>query len=839
MFIKNISIFILITLFPVSFLAQEPLIMPLDTGWLFSQVGKNHFLPAKVPGNVFLDLLANGLIPHPYYADNEKKVQWVSKKDWIYRLDFPMTDSLRDFDNINMVFEGLDTHADVFLNGKKILRSDNMFLRYAADIKKHLKKKNRLEIYFRSPVIYDSLKAAAYHIRLPDNRAFSRKAPYQYGWDWGPRLITMGIWKDVRIEFYNNFKIKDIFIKQKINCDTLASLRAVIEVDSDIDDKLNFDIKDKNSGDIYIAKKIEVHKGKNTVALDFLIKNPKLWYPAGMGKQNLYHFTITADNGKTRIRKDVITGLRTVKLVQQPDSTGSTFYFEVNGSPLYIKGANYVPADNFPSTLDSSRYERLISDAANSNMNMLRVWGGGVYEDDYFYELCDKYGIMVWQDFMFACNFYPAVDTFVENVMQEARYQVTRLRNHPCIALWCGNNEVDEAWFNWGYQKALKYTEQDSLELRLGYIDLFEKKLPAVVDRLIPGIPYIPTSPKIGWGHKEALYSGDMHYWGVWWGEEPFEVYEEKVGRFMSEYGFQAFPSISTLAKVIPPGEMNLTSPALLNHQKHPRGMQLIEKYMRWYFPVPADFEDYVYVSQLLQSYGIIMAIEAHRRAKPYNMGTLYWQYNDSWPVISWSSRDYYGNWKALQYRVKKACRTVIISQVLHGDSIDIYVVSDSMGGIQGNLNLQLMTFEGEILYKKQLQVSIAPGESKVATSLPLRPLMRGYSKDEVLLFAELKSNDNILVEKTIYLSKPLNLKISTNPVDLKIQKHGHRYLLSLSAPYALYGIQLQSNIPGFFSDNYFDMIPGKSYQVTFEAKDSENTIPLKITYRYLCKKQR
>ncbi len=813
--------------------SKRPAIVKIDFNprWQFAMEGDSTFLPAEVPGNVFLDLYNNKKIQHPYFGDNEKKVQWVSRNNWVYKREFSLCSKYLDFENVNLVFEGLDTYAEVILNGKKILNADNMFRKWSVPVKGILRKINEIEVHFTSPLKIDSLKSLSLPYKFPDNRAFTRKAPYQYGWDWGPKLVTMGIWKDAYLEFYDGIRITDVFIRQDHIDDKKADLTAILDIENNASDNIEIEILNNKTGVKYIDKKIKSDSLNSIAEINFSIVNPELWYPNGMGDQNIYEFQIKVKVGDQILHKKIKTGLRTVKLVQKQDSTGSSFYFEVNGIPLFIKGANYVPADNFPSTITPERYEKLISDAALSNMNMLRVWGGGVYESDEFYDLCDKYGILVWQDFMFACNFYPGDSAFVNNVKQEATQQIIRLRNHPSIALWCGNNEVEEAWWNWGYQKALNYSSKDSLEIWNNYVGLFQNIIPSLVEKYSNGTSYISTSPMIGWGHKEALLSGDMHYWGVWWGEEPFEVYEKKVGRFMSEYGFQGFPDIKTLEAVLDTQDLKLDSPALLNHQKHPRGMQLINEYMRRDFPVSDKFDDYIYVSQLVQAYGISKAIEAHRRSKPYCMGTLYWQYNDSWPVISWSSRDYYGRWKALQYHVKKVYDKVIVSSEISNDSLDIYIVSDSMKQIKGNLQLNIMTFEGKNVFDRTIEVNINRDESKKIISLDLKTILPVKIKDKVVLNAIFSSNNKILAEKNIYFVKPKELELTKPNINIETSKTETGYNIILTADKLVKNIRIEPVIEGKLSDNFFDILPNRKYLVSFETNSTDS---LEINYTIL-----
>ena len=801
-----------------------------NVGWQFEY--QDSAYKANVPGNIFFDLFINGIIPSPYFGDNEKKVQWVSNRNWEYFINFDIDAAFLNHDDISLSFDGLDTYAKVFLNGREIISANNMFRKWSVPVKSILKSHNKLKVLFYPPLVKDSVNAAAQSYKFPDSRAFSRKAPYQYGWDWGPKLVGEGIWKEVYLEANDGFLLRDVYIKQNSLDSNLAKLTAILDIENIDEDSISIEIYNNTTKETKILEDITLEKNRNILNFDFEIKNPKLWWPNGFGKPEMYEIIVNLHSKQKVISKGTKIGLRTIRLVQEPDKLGAEFYFEVNGIPVFAKGANYIPQDNFPSSVKEDRYRRIIKDVVKSNMNMLRVWGGGIYEKNKFYDLCDENGVMVWQDFMFACNFYPGNKKFMENVGREAKQQIVRLRNHPSIALWCGNNEIDEAWHNWGYQKSLEYTEQDSIEIWRNYKTLFHSLLPSLIDKFSPSTGYISTSPKIGWGHKEALLSGDMHYWGVWWGGEPFEIFKKKVGRFMSEYGFQSFPDMKTIRDFVEVKDLNLNSPALLNHQKHPRGMQLIKEYMSRDFPVPDKFDDYVYMSQLVQAYGMDIAIEAHRRARPYCMGTLYWQLNDSWPVISWASIDYFGRWKALQYHVKKSYKTVIISEDVKGDSIDIYTVSDSLSNISGTLINRIMDFGGKVISIDSIDVNLLAGESKNIVSYDIKSILNNVSLAEVFMHSVLESGGETIADKLIYFVKPKELKLKKPEITYNITKVDKGYRVTIKSNTLVKNLYLSSSCDGHFSDNYFDLLPDRVYTVLFSPKDiCDKKMELKTKY--------
>lgn len=447
-------------------LIAVPLRKELNEGWQFKQARLSNWYPATVPGVVHTDLINNKIIEDPFFRLNERGMQWIDKEDWIYQTSFQLTPEIMERQNIDLVFKGLDTYADVYLNEKKILETNNMFREWKTDIKAELKPgENILKIYFHSPIKVDIPKwdALPYHYEASNDQSenggifdkkvsvFARKAGYHYGWDWGPRLVTSGIWRPVYIEAWNDARLSDVFIRQQEVSKSRASIVGEIEVQSDKEiDEATLTVTDAASGRVMAGKTVSLHKGNNKISLPFIIRNPRLWWSNGLGEQHLYDFrTALTINNETSDIQSTKVGIRSLKIINRPDKDGKTFYVELNGVPVFAKGANYIPQDNFLPRVTPELYEKTILDAANVNMNMLRIWGGGIYENDLFYELCDRYGILVWQDFMFACSLYPAEGELLENIRQEAIDNVKRLRNHACIALWCGNNECNDAWFNW------------------------------------------------------------------------------------------------------------------------------------------------------------------------------------------------------------------------------------------------------------------------------------------------------------------------------------------------------------------------------------------------------
>ncbi|HMP85884.1 MAG TPA: hypothetical protein PKE63_01330, partial [Lacibacter sp.] len=568
------KVFLLLLCLFVAVRAPAQLRQELHRVWQFRQQGTDAWLPATVPGTVHTDLLQLKRIPDPFFGTNETALQWIDTATWEYRVRFTATAAMRQQEQVDLVFDGLDTDAFIYLNGALLLRVNNMFRQWRIPVKALLRESNELVVHFNSARrVADSLARSSTYA-IPDHpRVHVRKAQYHFGWDWGPTFITCGIWKPAYLEGYR------------------------------------------------------------------------------------YRLTDTP-----------FANPRRVELVRETDSTGQSFYFRIDGQPVYMKGANYIPSDVFLPRLTSRDYHRIIRLAKEANMNMLRVWGGGVYEADIFYELCDRYRINVWQDFMFAGGMIPVDDSFFRNVKAELEYQVKRLRKYKCIVLWCGNNEVEEAWNNWGWQGPFNLHGADSAAVWNAYQRLFHDSLPVWLQQWDGTRPYLPSSPVHGWGRPQSITEGDSHYWGLWWGLQDLEVFEHKTGRFVSEYGMQAMPTWETVKDFTAPADRYLFSDALRLHQKHPTGYQNLQHYLHRYFldsgrVQQLTAEDYTYLTQCLQYFILKNSIAIHRSKFPVNQGTLLWQLNDCWPVVSWSITDYYRRPKAAWYAVKEAYRDDVLPQ--------------------------------------------------------------------------------------------------------------------------------------------------------------------------------
>lgn len=801
-----------------------PVHRTIDVPWEFRQASGDTattWKPASVPVSVHTALLKNKMIEDPFYRDNEEKLQWIEKEDWEFQCVFEADEAVLQKRHIEMVFKGLDTYAHIYVNDSLVLETDNMFRTWAADVKKHLKLgTNKLHIYFESPIkkVETDWKNLGYE--LPGGlRTMTRKAQFHYGWDWGPRFVGCGILQKPTLRAWDDLLFEDVFVTTLTYTPEKARMVARVRYRSDISGPATFAFREGKRKSIE-NRQLMVGVHEDTVTYD--VDNPKLWWCVGLGEPHLYDFTIQLQrNGSILDVANARVGIRTVELVRDkdPDGKGESFYFKLNGVPVFARGANYIPQDIFQDRVEPKHYKKLIEDVLAANMNMLRIWGGGIYEDDLFYQLCDARGILVWQDFMYACALYPGNGRFLKNAAREALDQVERLRQHPSIALWCGNNENNEAWHHWGWQ--MPFNEAQREQLWRDYRTLFLDLLPTYVGNYAGGVPYWESSPKYGRSNPKSTREGDSHFWGVWHDEDPFEAFDKKVPRFMSEYGFQSFPEWRTIQSFTLPEDRKLDSKVMLLHQKHPRGNALIAEYMKRDFRMPKTFEDFVYVSQVLQAEGMRTGIEAHRRNKPYCMGTLYWQLNDVWPVASWSGRDCFGRWKALQYYVREAFSPVAVLPYLQEDSLKIYGVSDLAGDSAVNLQIRALDFSGKLLSEIRLDsLLLRPDSSRLLWQGNLKNLLDGSKPaNSVVELTLTGANSNLLSRRLFYALPARKLNLPDAKVSLSVEAVSGGYLLLLETDKLAKNIFIGTEAEGFFDDNYFDLLPGTRKAVLFRTE--------------------
>lgn len=818
---------------------EKPQVCTLHTNWTFCQVGDTLWSDAKVPGTVHQDLLNHNRIPNPFYGMNEEAVQWVENEDWMYRTSFVVDEHQLSRDAAVLEMDGLDTYADVFLNGALILRSDNMFVGHKVQVKPVLRKGvNRLLVRFRSPVkeVLPQLQTNGFDYPASNDHSpwrtsvYTRKAPYSYGWDWGIRLATCGIWRPVRLVFSDVARIEDYYVCQDAVTQAKADVDNRLEINnvtsSTVSALLKIDYHYSDSDTKEIRKHIELRPGANTVSLPVSIENPHLWMPNGWGEPSLYKFTASLSvDGVEIAKQERNVGLRTVRVVMDDDEHGKSFYFVVNGKPMFAKGANFIPDDALLPNVTQERYKRIFEDVKAANMNMLRVWGGGIYEDDEFYDEADRNGILIWQDFMFACSSYPHDPLFVGRVESEAEYNIKRLRGHASLAMWCGNNEIYEAMRYWGWQR--KYSAEAFAEMECGYNVLFRELLPQMVERLDGTRFYMHSSPyEANWGRPNSWKTGDSHNWGTWHGRKPFESFDTDVPRFMSEYGFQAFPEMKTIRTFAEEKDFELESPVMNAHQKADIGNALIRQTMRLYYRVPEQFEDLVYVGLVLQGQGMRHGIEAHRRNRPYCMGSLFWQLNDSWPVVSWSSIDYYGNWKALMYQSKRAFAPILINAIKEGDDLCVYLVSDELQDHDGVwLDVELMDFDGKVHGKWTQSGMLAANSSVLFMKKRAGELQGKLSAATSLLHFTLKDkNGATLADDVFYFAYPKDQKLPEANIETSVRRRGDAIEMTLKTDKLARDIFVEVPVQGVrFTDNFFDLLPDQRKKITITSPEEHS----------------
>ncbi|OGO13939.1 MAG: beta-mannosidase [Chloroflexi bacterium RBG_16_47_49] len=797
-------------------------IQPLTGNWQFRQVGTIEWLPANVPGSVHTDLMAIGGIPDPFVADNEKRVQWVAESDWIYRHRFNCSPELLTQDKILLVCDGLDTLATIVLNGHELAHTDNMFRRYQWEVKSILNANgvNDLTITFSSPVKYIAEKQAVRALpgvpqAIPGGPHL-RKPPYQFGWDWGPQLPPIGIWKDVRLEGYSEARLAEIHLRQD-HASGQVKVVARIAVQRWGRALLTAAIRITTPDGEIIEKEASI-TALDEVIVKVPIPKPELWWPNGYGGQPLYRVDVSlmrsdASNAEPLDRHMYQVGLRTIELRQQEDQWGRSFVFVVNGVPIFIKGSNWAPADSFPTKISDEYLEGLIRSAAETHQNMLRVWGGGFYEEERFYDLCDRYGILVWQEFIFSCSIYPLdIPAFLENVQVEAIENLRRLRHRASLALWCGNNEMEWGWVDWNWNRP------ELQDLKAAYDRFFHHTLPAWCQTEDPDHSYWPSSPSSGtpFDDPNGQRQGDSHYWDVWHGRKPFTSYRDQYPRFMSEFGFQALPPLATIRTYADEADWNMTSYIMEQHQKNASGNSLMVGQMLDTFRLPKDFVSLVYLSMALQAEGIRYGVEHWRRHPERVAGTLYWQLNDCWPVASWSSLDYFGRWKALHYAARRFYAPIMLSIEDKPPEQAVYVSNDTLEPWEGTANWSLETFDGEILTSGQAPVRAAAQAATQICKLDFCNLISDDNVRKLVFIVELWHGDQLISRQTAGFAPIKHLSLTDPAVRVNLYSEKGQLIAELTSRSLALLVEVSlTNTEVVFSDNYFNLPPGRTTRIS------------------------
>ncbi|MGA7573084.1 MAG: glycoside hydrolase family 2 protein [Terriglobales bacterium] len=820
----------------------ERTIVSLNGGWEFRQRGENSgavqtaWHPAEVPGVVDTDLLRNKLVPDPFFRSNEATLQWIENADWEYRSTFQATPETLKHSHVELVFEGLDGPAEVYLNDKLVLSANNMFREWRVEVKSQLKAgANQLLVVFPSPLV-EARKIAAgdfwrQQTQTPE-KSYLRKAAYEYGWDWGPRFVLSGIWRPAKLDAWDEAKISNLHIRQLDIHSEIAHTVAETEITSAQASAaaVSVEYEYEEGKKVSSSRNVDLHAGVNHIEVPIDIARPELWYPNGYGRQAMYVFRVQVKTGgRVQDEGTVRTGLRSILLRRETDQWGRSFELVVNGIPVFAKGADVIPFDSFPTRVTTAQYRRVLESAKAANMNMIRHWGGGYYETDEFYALCDELGIMVWQDFMFGNEWQPGTYDFKQNVAQEAEYQIKRLRDHPSIVLYCGNNETEVSW-DWHRDITSRLSADAARRMWQDYLTIFSGVLASAVERFAPETPYWPSSPSADYEDiSENYQSGDMHNWSVWHGMLPLRDYEKSIPRFMTEYGFQSFPEMRTVeAFTLPEDRAGILTPVMLAHQKNAAGNAKIRDYMLRDYPEPKDFASFLYVSQVLQAEAIKIGTEHLRRHRPRTMGAIYWQLNDCWPVASWSSIDYYGRWKALQYYARRFYSDLLVSPHQQDGGVAVYVVSDKTTPVAGELRLRVMTFDGKVLIEKKENVQVAALSSKIYLQLPIDEslIAKDIDPTKVAVAADLTVAGSVVSSNLIYLAPTVEIHLPAATLQTELTKSAESYRLRVSSPVLARSVYVSfGQVDADVSDNYFDLLPGQSVEIAIKTTASEDAL--------------
>jgi beta-mannosidase len=776
----------------------------------------DDWLAATVPGTIHTDLMANKLIADPFADLNEKKVEWVAQSEWWYRKEFILPPDFLGREVVELVFDGLDTFATVWLNGVKVGEAYNMFTPWRFNVTKTVKEgKNLVAVCFKPACkVASELEkkfGAAYgslHVENFSARPYVRKAQYSFGWDWGPNLPTAGIWKNTEIIAFDLARLGYLSVLPTEVSAEKAKVEAVAQVFAAKACDVQAKFVVEGFGQRFeqeISQRLSV--GQNFVECEFELKKPHLWWPRGYGEANLYDASVELYSDGVLLDKQAVKcGIRSVKLVEEPDEEGKSFVFQINGLPVFCKGACWIPADSFLPRATADRYEKLLGLASEANFNMLRVWGGGVYEDDVFYELCDRLGLMVWQDFMYACCAYPEDDWFLSEAQREAEEVIRRLRGHVCVVVWCGNNEIQ-----WQFQSVWKDMP------RLFGLPIWDKVLPDVLERLDGTRPYRPSTPYDGEVHNSE-HEGNRHNWVVWSKQVDYPAYLDDKGRFLTEFGWQAAPAMGLLKEYLEPTDWKLDSPAVEAHEKQVDGLKILRSLLALHYPVPDDLEHFALYAQLNQADALKTAV-THWRSRMFKTGgCLIWQLNDCWPVFSWSLIDYGLNPKPAYYAVKRACQPVIAPLIVKDGKAQVYVINETGKNLDLTCRFVVLRFNGERLYVEDKKIAVSAYSSVLVLENALADLPAG---DDCLLFSCLLDGEKVLFEDSRTVLEPKDLKLPAAELNLKVKKLNlHTFEITLSSPVYAKAVNLGVGcLAGMFSDNFFDLIPGTQKKVTCTLK--------------------
>ncbi|GAT32284.1 beta-mannosidase [Terrimicrobium sacchariphilum] len=798
-------------------------ICSLEGAWTLSSSPSGVTCPAEVPGDTHSALIAAGKISDPYWAEEELAAQWVGREDWTYERTFSLTADYLAEKSVFLHAESLDTVAAIFVNGHKVSTTCNAFVRQRVEVKPFLRiGENHIRIVLASAEREAEERARALKYPVPytqfpvqsPHRNLLRKPQCHAGWDWGPCLMVAAIGGPLYLGATSLGRIEYVWTEQ-------THRKGLVEV------SIHCEVTSPEGGETMleitldgqrIARPVTLRPGLNILQEKVVIRRPRLWWPNGHGDQPLYDLQVSVAGDSTRKR----IGLRTVEVVNSEDADGVSLTFVVNGRPIFCKGANWIPTDALPQRITREVMDDLLSSAAAVHMNMIRVWGGGQYESDCFYDLCDEKGLLVWQDFMFSCALYPGTPEFLAEVEPEIVHQVKRLRHHASLALWCGNNENVGAlsWFEEPRKNRDRYL--------IDYDRLNEGVVGRIVRELDPRRVYWPSSPCGGPGdYSDCWHSdgrGDMHFWSVWHEGKPFEEYLNVRPRFCSEFGYQSFPSLDVVKTYAPRDQWNVTAPVMEHHQRNPGGNTRITENFARYFRIPQGFENFVYLSQVQQAIAIQIAVEHWRRLRPLCMGALYWQLNDLWPVCSWSSLEYGGKWKLLHHAARRFFDPVLVSIHPGKDgAVEIWGTNDLPDPASGRVEISIRDFSGAVRKKFSWREAIPAGAAALlrtitASQIPDRP-------EKLFLQVEGTVGGRV-VRNTFFFATYKKCDLPQAEITRKIEAIPGGFAVTLSTNHPAFWVSLNADdIPGEFDDNAFTLLPGLPRVIQFTPKRNKPTL--------------
>lgn len=817
---------------PILFCSLTSMLFSMEKNlkWDFSDPRSKKNISLGEKGSIQEAFIREGLLPDPHVGMNEKLFDWIEDHQWTLKSSFTIQKNELTGQIIDIDLPSVDTYAEIYLNGQLILTCDNAFIPYRLTINQWLKEgKNELVAVFTPPVLYfkDSYEKAAYKLPAANDphkiaiAPYSRKPQYQFGWDWTFRMNTIGFNKVAKIVSYKSNQIinKNIQTIELIGADATLSF-GVHFAQTPLK---NYHWKSELFGEL------TAHISENWLTTKVELKNAQLWWPIHFGNQHLYtdKWTITDENGSIIDQKTVQFGVRKSELIQEKDQFGTSYEIAVNGKKIFCKGGDYIPQEVFPARVTDDMVRDMIQQMKAANFNMVRVWGGGYYPDDVFFDECDKLGIMVWQDYMFACSMYPGTPEFLANVKREFDYQTPRISSHPSVVLLNGNNEVDVAWKNWGFQVKYNLYGKAAKEIEQAYDDLFKQLLPERIS-VYSTVPYIHTSPLSNWGKPEYYNHGSQHYWGVWHGKDPLEDFGNKSGRFNAEYGFQSFPEYATLTKVLDKKDWNLETEAMKLRQKSYVGNGMIKKHSDNLFGKTTDFEEFIYFSQLTQARAVGIAIASHRTDWPRCAGTLFWQVNDCWPAPTWSSIDYYGNWKALHYQAQKDYENIAVLPVESKlNKKEFFLVSDACETYQNDVCFDFYDLNGNWLEQHAFFVETKP---QTVVSLPVFSLIQ-KPLNEYIVRMSWKDEKGLDKERIIYNTNNNQRSKSNKDFQLEIIEKNNHQVLILTNKEPLFDCWIYSEQHFFHLDKNFEtLLPGR-HEFIISSKEKLTISELKIRY--------